>query len=115
MTKLCFTILLFFTGFAGNAHPEKPVFPDNFDQVKLVTVYPNPATSFINFEFEGNQNYKNYTLYIFSFIGKKMNDYLVDGTKITVPLDDYYRGMYVYQLRNQNGIIVQSGRFQVVK
>ena len=104
-----------FISFAGIAHPEKPIFPDNSDQVKLVNAFPNPATFFINFEFEANQNYKNYTLYIFSFIGKKMNDYMVDGTKITVPLDDYYRGMYVYQLRNQNGMIVQSGRFQVVK
>jgi hypothetical protein len=44
-----------------------------------------------------------------------MNEYAVDGSKITVPLDESYRGMYVYQLRNQNGMIVQSGRFQVVK
>jgi hypothetical protein len=104
-----------FMGITGFSYPEKPIFSNNFDVIKWVNVYPNPATSYINFEFEANQNYKNYTLYIFSFIGKKMNDYLVDGSKIVVPLDDYYRGMYVYQLRNQNGIIVQSGRFQVVK
>jgi|YelNatPaOPRAMG01_1025707.scaffolds.fasta_scaffold00330_11 hypothetical protein len=115
MIKLYLTFLCAFSFFAGNANPEKSPFPDAFDQVKVLTVYPNPATSFVNFEFEANQNYKNYTLYIFSFIGKKMNEYAVDGNKITVPLDEYYRGMYVYQLRNQNGMIVQSGRFQVVK
>ena len=35
--------------------------------------------------------------------------------RITIPLDDFYRGMYVYQLSDKDGKIIDSGKFQVVK
>ncbi len=35
--------------------------------------------------------------------------------KITVALTDYYRGVYIFQLRDVQGNIVESGKFQVVK
>ena len=35
--------------------------------------------------------------------------------KITVPLTDFYRGVYIFQLRDAKGNIVESGKFQVVK
>lgn len=85
------------------------------DQVKIVQFYPNPATAYINFEFSHLPARQPHTLFIFSFIGKKMDEFSVDGTKITVSLDAYYRGLYVFQLRDRAGNIVESGKFQVVK
>lgn len=84
------------------------------DAVKTVKFYPNPATSFINFEFEKDYD-KSYTLLIFNFIGKKVEEIKVTEQKITVPLTDLYRGLYVFQLRDKQGNVVESGKFQVAK
>jgi hypothetical protein len=84
------------------------------DAVKTVKFYPNPATSFINFEF--SKEYDNsYSLVIFNFIGKKIEDIKVTDEKITVSLTDFYRGIYIFQLRDKQGSIVESGKFQVAK
>jgi hypothetical protein len=80
--------------------------------VSVVKCYPNPAISFINFEFT-NEIDKSYTLYIYSFVGRKMYEQPVTGKKIVVTLSDYYRGIYVFQLRDRSGRIVETGKFQV--
>lgn len=84
------------------------------DVVKTVKFYPNPATSFINFEFSENYN-DSYTLVIFNFIGKKVEEQKVTDQKITISLTDFYRGVYIFQLRDKQGNIIESGKFQVVK
>ena len=84
-------------------------------QVKVVKCYPNPATSVINFEFQMGGD-KNSVLQIYSFSGKKMKDVAISSGKVTVILDnEYYRGIYIFQLRDKNGKIVETGKFQVVK
>ena len=35
--------------------------------------------------------------------------------KTTVLLDEFNRGVYIYHLRDQNGKIIESGKFQVSK
>jgi hypothetical protein len=45
-----------------------------------------------------------------------MSETRLGDEKITITLDDsYLRGLYIYQLRDQNGRIVDSGKFQVSK
>jgi hypothetical protein len=84
-------------------------------QAKIVKFYPNPAVSVINFEFPKNID-KTYTLQIYTFTGKKMTDVPVSANKLSVTLDnEYYRGIYVYQLHDKTGKIVESGKFQVVR
>lgn len=81
---------------------------------KTVKFYPNPAVNYINFEF--SRNYDNsYTLVIFNFIGKKVEEMKVTDPKITVSLNDFYRGVYIFQLRDKQGSIIESGKFQVAK
>lgn len=77
----------------------------------VVRLYPNPATSFINFEFVNVQ--RGYTLQIYAFVGKKMTEVRINSGKITVSLDNYFRGIYIYQVRDSGGRIVESGKFQV--
>lgn len=84
------------------------------DAVKTVKFYPNPASSFINFEFAEYYN-DSYTLVIFNFIGKKVEEIKVTDQKITVSLTNFYRGVYIFQLRDKQGNIIESGKFQVVK
>lgn len=111
MKRFFYIILL--TGFSLTAFTQsKPAsLPDI---VKVVKVYPNPATSFVNFEFDKRYD-QSYSISIFNFIGKKVEDVKVTDQKITVSLADFYRGVYIYQLRDKQGNILASGKFQVVK
>ncbi|RFM26055.1 T9SS type A sorting domain-containing protein [Deminuibacter soli] len=85
-----------------------------FYDVKIVKYYPNPATAFINFEFPQDID-KSYTLLIFSFVGKKITEMPVDNSKIIVNLNDYFRGIYVFQLKDRTGRVIETGKFQVIK
>jgi len=84
------------------------------DQVKVIQLYPNPATSNITFEFSQDID-RTYTLQVYSLMGKKVSEVVIDGTKVILQLDGYFRGLYIYQLRDKNGQIIESGRFQVAK
>ena len=81
---------------------------------KLVRFYPNPAVSVINFEFQKGFD-KFSSLQIYNFIGKKVFDIQTTVPKLNISLTDFYRGVYIYQLRDKTGRIVESGKFQVVK
>ena len=111
--KKYFYILLFILAFSfdSSAQVKRNLLQEVSSSVKF---YPNPAVSFINFEFEKDYN-KSYTLYIYSFIGKKVVELKFNELKITVPLNDFYRGVYIFQFRNKQGTVVESGKFQVVK
>ncbi len=84
------------------------------EQVKI-KFYPNPASTVINFEFTKSNPEATYTLQVFNFIGKKVSEIVVSNNKTTVNLDNYFRGVYIFQLRDKTGRIIESGKFQVVK
>jgi len=112
--KKNFYIFLFIAAFqfTGSAQV-KPVRLTN-EADKTVKFYPNPATSFINFEFQ-KSDVNSYSLVIFNFIGKKIDELKIIDIKMTLSLIDYYRGIYIFQLRDKQGNIAESGKFQVVK
>lgn len=112
--KRIFYILLLIAGFQFSSQAQvRSSFPTGF-AVKTVKLYPNPAVSFINFEFLKNYD-KSYSLEIYNFIGKKIADINPAEKKIIVPLTDFYRGVYIFQLKDKQGTIVEAGKFQVVK
>ena len=80
----------------------------------IVKFYPNPATSFITFDFQQGYD-KSYNLQIFNFIGKKVQEVNNITPKTKVDLNDFYRGLYIFQLKDKNGKVVDSGKFQVSK
>lgn len=108
---LIFSLLigLTFTSFAQNSTARQG---DN--EAKLVKVYPIPATTAVYFEFVHGYD-KAYTFQVFSFIGKKVYEVVNPTQRISLPLDDYYRGFYYYKLLDKNGEFIESGRFIVVK
>jgi hypothetical protein len=81
---------------------------------KIVKFYPNPATSMITFDFQQGYD-KSYNLQIFNFIGKKVQEITNVSPKTIVNLNDFYRGIYIFQLKDKTGKVVDSGKFQVSK
>src|SRR5580658_3392013 len=85
-------------------------------EAKHVKFYPNPATSLINFEFQkANNYYSGYSFQVFNFLGKKVYEITNVNQKTTISLADFPRGIYIFQLKDQEGRIIESDRFQVVK
>lgn len=87
---------------------------DNFIEVKLTKFYPNPAVSQITFSFEQGAE-KGKSFQIFNFIGKKVFEIQTVLPKNIIDLTEFYRGVYIFQLRDKNGKVVESGKFQVAK
>ena len=83
--------------------------------IKSVRFYPNPATSFITFEFQTSANLSNYSFKIYNFIGKKIVEITNVTPRTILNLNDYFRGVYIFQLADRKGQIIESGKFQVVK
>ena len=68
------------------------------------------------FHFQLPKGYdKSYTLQIYNFMGRKVSETNAITQRVSFSLDGYYRGVYIFQLRDQYGKIVDSGKFQVVK
>lgn len=81
---------------------------------KLIKLYPNPAVAYVTFDIHKDIS-KGYSIQIYNFLGKKMNETQNIIQKTTVLLDEFNRGVYIYHLRDQNGKIIESGKFQVSK
>ena len=107
---LTLLIGLTFTSFAQT----KTDSDESSAQAKLIKFYPNPASAVINFDYVRGYN-KTYALQIFNFMGKKVYELKNTPARMNINLDDFYRGIYVFQLRDKNGSIVESGKFQVIK
>ncbi len=84
--------------------------------VKVVKCYPNPATSFVNFDVDYTQINKGNSIQVFSFSGKKLFESQVNTVRTTLTFNEnFFRGIYVYQLKDKSGKIIETGKFQVVK
>lgn len=81
---------------------------------KIIRFYPNPATSFITFDFQRGYD-KSYTLQIFNLPGKKVHEVTDITPKTVVNLTDFFRGIYIFQLRDKAGRLIEAGKFQVSK
>ena len=81
---------------------------------RILKVYPNPATTFTKFEFQKNYD-KGFTLQVISFIGKQVFESKNIGSTTTLDLSTFNRGVYIYQLKDPSGKVLESGKFQVSK
>lgn len=81
---------------------------------KIIKLYPNPATSYITFDFQKNFE-KGFSIQVYNFLGKKMYEGQELTEKTTIDLNDYSRGVYIYHLMDKTGKLIESGKFQVSK
>ncbi|CAL1516653.1 T9SS type A sorting domain-containing protein [Chitinophaga sp. MM2321] len=100
--------------FTGKAQGDKPL-PNTEEGSKIVKLYPNPATTTIYFEIQQHNNDHVYDLIVYNFLGKKIEQLKGVSNRTSVSLDNYYNGLYIFQLRDQRGNLVESGKFNVVK
>ncbi len=82
---------------------------------KQIKFYPNPASSVITFEFNKTGNDASQSLQVYNFMGKKVYDIKNAPSRVSINLEEFYRGIYIFQVRDKNGTISQTGKFQVVK
>lgn len=112
--KRFYTLVLIFTALSTQVKSQSPTPPPSDPKARIVKFYPNPATSIINFDFQKGYE-KNYNFIIFNMLGKKVYEVANVDSKTTVNLGDFYRGIYIFQLKDKNGKLVDSGKFQVSK
>lgn len=112
--KKIIIILNFLIGITFTSFAQNKIDTELSLQAKLIKFYPNPATAVINFDYMRGYD-KTYTLQIFNFMGKKVYELKNTAQRMNVNLDDFYRGIYIFQLRDKNGTIKESGKFQVIK
>ena len=106
-------ILLFMLSAAlySNGQDSRIPNPDPIGKVMIKT-YPNPATSYIVFDFQKNYQ-KGLTIVVYNFLGKKMNETQNVSERTTLTLNDFNRGVYIYHLTDQSGKLIDTGKFQV--
>ena len=108
---LTFIIGINFTSFAQNRST-----PDNGTaQSKFIKSYPNPASSVVNFEFQKGYS-RSYSIQVLNSIGKKVYQAKNIPYKLTLDIkaEKFYRGIYIYQLIDRTGLVVESGKILVV-
>jgi hypothetical protein len=81
---------------------------------RIVTCYPNPAISFINIDIQKISS-KNHTLLVFNFLGKKVANFNEINTHNRIDLTNFSRGIYIFQLKDPSGRVIESGKFQIEK
>jgi hypothetical protein len=114
--RLFYLVLLMvsFSAIGVKAQSRLTPFPDN-GSTATIRFYPNPAISYITFEDILKKYDKNYSIQVFNFLGKKVYEFILGDQKNIVNTSDFFRGIYIFQLRDPSGKIVESGKFQVNK
>jgi hypothetical protein len=84
------------------------------DHVKRTSIYPNPAKSFVHIQYKQTSQ-PPASLIIYSFLGKKQLETNKPGNDVYIDLASFNRGIYIFQFRDLNGQVIDSGKFQVEK
>lgn len=73
-------------------------------------VFPNPATTVVNFETEYNKASK---IEILDITGRLIEtvDFTMGSTQVNTT--NYSNGVYIYNITNTNGVVVKTGKFSV--
>ena len=110
MNRILLFFLLLFSASVTRAQSRPQVSSND----PIVRIYPNPATSIVNLDLSKVTD-KGFTLHIFNFLGRKMYETTASVGRAAINLADYQRGIYIYQLRDRSGKLLESGKFQVSK
>ena len=113
LLKRLLPIVLFILFIAVQSQGQSRTVPGDGTE-RIVKFYPNPATSFITFDLQKSID-RGCDIQVFNLLGKMVFEQKNIPTRTTINLNDYNRGVYIYQLRDHDGKILDSGKFQVSK
>ena len=113
MKKLVY-ILIYIIGLTFTSFAQNRIAGSGDQAAKLIKVYPIPATTVVNFSFQQGYD-KSYTFQIYNFVGIKIYEIKNVPQQISLPLTEFFRGVYFYRLMDRYGKFIESQRFQVVK
>ncbi len=83
--------------------------------VKQVKFFPNPATTLIQFDFSEELIQSGASFRIYNFIGKKVFETSQLTPRTVINLSEFFRGVYIFQLTDRTGRVIESSKFQVQK
>ncbi|NBO48149.1 MAG: T9SS C-terminal target domain-containing protein [Chitinophagia bacterium] len=109
--RILFIIFFFFSSLVGFSQVKRVMLGEN---VKRTSIYPNPGRSFIQIQFKQTTNPPS-ILVVYNFVGKKQLELINPGSNVYIDLADFRRGLYIFQFKDKNGQIIDSGKFQVEK
>jgi hypothetical protein len=106
-------LILILSSFAALSQDKSAQHTVPVPAARFIRFYPNPATTYINVELQRTIS-RTYTFQVFNFLGKKVTDLEV-SSRTRIDLSNFSRGIYIYQLKDATGKVVESGKFQVEK
>lgn len=88
--------------------------PENIPEqaTRISRCYPNPASSHIQFEIR-RPSATSLRLCVYNFLGRKVADVSKVGPGVRLDVAAFTRGIYIYQLLDLQGRVLESGKFQV--
>lgn len=112
-TSTCMALLLCLSAAGQSLEKERPngkAMPQ-----RIVRFYPNPASEVIQFETRQTMAQQPLQLRIFNFLGRKILEIRRVTNPMRIDLTGFGRGLYLFQVVDARGQIVESGKFQVEK
>lgn len=109
----CLTLMMLLT-FAAMSQDRSVQDMASAAATRYIKFYPNPATTYINIELQKAMQ-KNASFLVYNFLGKKVVELQDVANKTRIDLSNYSRGIYIFQLKDKSGKIIESGKFQVEK
>ena len=113
-TATCLFLAMLFFGRAMSQDRLLPQQTVAANASRYIRFYPNPATTFINIEVQRNLS-RNHSFQVYNFLGKKVAELADLSGRTRIDLTNFGRGIYIYQLKDASGKVVESGKFQVEK
>lgn len=81
---------------------------DNFTLLDNVRMYPNPASSKINFDLNNNEEF---TVKIYNLLGKEVLNGSIDNTNNSISVATLSKGMYIAKITSTDGKSFSAKRF----
>lgn len=76
-----------------------------------IAVFPNPASSVVNFQSSVSAD----AVEILDIIGRKIGSYLMTANNVAVSTSDFAPGIYMYTVLNTKREVINRGKFEVTK
>lgn len=84
---------------------------NDIDGVKnSVSIYPNPANNSLSIECSVTSS----VVEIMDIAGRKIGNYTMSANKVSIETTNFAKGMYIYQVLDNDNKVINRGKFEVV-